>query len=295
MKNLTSLILFCFFITIIYSQETTLTFENFENEFLKFEPTQKQNVSDSNFQHGKMILDETRKGIIKNNGIFKFGNYWNIATALSTLKENNKYIEIAFKKASEFDQICKFIKIFENEKNHFNRHIPEVYNLQKQKCKNSNITEKEIDLNEYSSENNLDLKLIKLINRVSLNDKKYRSSDKDFDTKQPELDKKNQVIIDSLYKEHKTYIGKSFVGDEYKTSMWAVIQHSNLEMMEKYLPIIQKAVNDNEIHLTTLKMLIDRVYGLKYGYQIFGSQNGFGFKLANEKKIKEIEIKYGIE
>ena len=42
-------------------------------------------------------------------------------------------------------------------------------------------------------------------------------------------------------------------------------------------------------------MLIDRFYGSKYGYQVFGSQSGFGFELADDKKRKEIEIKYGIE
>lgn len=293
MKNLISLIFFSFLITLIYSQETIFTFENFENEFLKFEPTQKQNVTDSNFEYGKMILDETKKGILKNDGIFKFGNYWNIVTAFSTLKENRKYIEIAFLKATKFDNICEYVKLWENEKNHFKRYIPETYNLQKEKCKNKQIVESKIDLKEYSSENNLDLELIKLINKVSLNDKKYRYGDKDFETKQPELDKRNQIIIDSLYKEHKTYIGKSLVGDSFKTTMWAVIQHSNPEMMENYLPIIHKAVKENELDLTTLKMLIDRIYWLKYDYQIFGSQQNV--KLANEKRISEVETKYGIE
>jgi len=77
--------------------------------------------------------------------------------------------------------------------------------------------------------------------------------------------------------------------------MWAVIQHSNLEMMERYLPVIQKAVKDKELNIVPLKMLIDRFYGLKYGYQIFGSQSGFGFEMADEKTRKEIELKYGIE
>jgi len=298
MKNLTSLILFYFFVTIIYSQETTLTFENFENEFLKFEPTQKQNVSDSNFQHGKMILDETKKGILKNNGIFKVGNYWNIATAFSTLKENEKYIEIAFLKATKFDNICRYIKRWENEKNHFNRHIPEVYNHQIQKCKSIMIVEDKINLDNYSTENNLDLRLVKIMSKIRINDQLYRGSDLEYKTnltKQNKLDLNNIRIVDSLFIEHKKYIGKSLVGEKFETGMWAVIQHSNIEMMEKYLPIIQKAVKNNEIHLTTLKMLIDRVYGLKYGYQIFGSQNGFGFELADDKKRKEIELKYGIE
>lgn len=295
MKNLMTL--FLIITSIAYSQETIFTLENFDIEFLTYQAIQKDGVSKDNFDFAKNIISESKKSIINNGNIYKFGNYWNIATALYMLKENNIYIEIAFKKASEFNQICKFIKTFENVKNHFNRTIPEIYNLQKQKCKKTLTIQDKLDLEKYSSANNLDLKLVKLISRVSINDKKYRDSnrysDKDFDTKQPELDKKNQVIIDSLYKEYKTYIGKSLVGDEFKTTMWAVIQHSNPQMMEKYLPTIQKAVKDNEIHLTTLKMLIDRIYWLKYDYQIFGSQPNI--KLADEKKISEIKIKYGID
>ena len=30
-------------------------------------------------------------------------------------------------------------------------------------------------------------------------------------------------------------------------------------------------------------MLIDRFYGLKYGYQVFGSQKGTGDRIADEK------------
>jgi hypothetical protein len=103
-------------------------------------------------------------------------------------------------------------------------------------------------------------------------------------------------MIDALYKKYETYIGRSLVGKKFENVMWAVIQHSNIDMMERYLPVIKKAVTDKEIEVGPLKMLIDRFYGLKYGYQIFGSQGeGFGFKLADEKTKNEIKIMYGIE
>jgi len=34
-------------------------------------------------------------------------------------------------------------------------------------------------------------------------------------------------------------------------------------------------------------MMLDRYHGLKYGYQIFGRQSGFGFDLAGEKSEKK--------
>lgn len=75
--------------------------------------------------------------------------------------------------------------------------------------------------------------------------------------------------------------------------MFIVIQHSNLKMMERYLPVIQKAVKGKEVDVLALKYLIDRYYGATYGYQIFGSQNGI--EIADEKTRKEIERKYGIK
>ena len=77
--------------------------------------------------------------------------------------------------------------------------------------------------------------------------------------------------------------------------MWAVIQHSNVNTMEKYLPIVHKAVTEYETNATLLKMLTYRLFGLKYGYQVFGSQSEFEFELADEQTAKTICEKYGLE
>ena len=151
------------------------------------------------------------------------------------------------------------------------------------------------NIEEYCKSNNLDMALVTKINKVKIDDQKHRNdSSKELRSKQLELDKTNQETINSLYSKHKTYIGKSLVGEKFKSVMWAVIQHSNTEMMAEYLSVIQKAVKENELDVVPFKMLIDRFYGLKYGYQIFGSQSGFGFELADDKKRKEIKLKYGI-
>jgi len=77
--------------------------------------------------------------------------------------------------------------------------------------------------------------------------------------------------------------------------MWSVVQHSNPEMMKKFLPILKKAVAEGELPTAPLKMTIDRYYGLVYGYQVFGSQGGLDIELANEQKRREIARAYGIE
>ena len=138
--------------------------------------------------------------------------------------------------------------------------------------------------------NQLDFELVNIIKSVSENDQKYRTADME---KQHDIDFKNQKIIDSLFINHKTYIGKTLVGDKYQSAMWAVIQHSYIEMMEKYLPIIQNAVKEEELSVVPLKMLIDRVYWINNGYQIFGSQAGVD--LADKKTRTEIAKEYGVE
>jgi hypothetical protein len=172
--------------------------------------------------------------------------------------------------------------------------IREDYNKELKKCKS--VVDKEFDITEYCKTNSLDLTLVKEINRIDFDDQKYRTkSSSELQSKQKQLDNQNQKKIDSLFNAHKSYVGKTLVGERFESVMWAVVQHSNIEMMKKYLPIIQKAFKEKELNIVPFKMLIDRFYGLKYGYQIFGSQSGFGFELADKKTRKEIELKYGIE
>lgn len=141
-----------------------------------------------------------------------------------------------------------------------------------------------------------DSSLVSLIISVAESDVKYRrGSIPNWYAKQKPLDAKNQSIIDSLYEVHQTYVGRSLVGDKYEYVMWSVIQHSNLETMEKYLPVLAKAVKEEELGLIPFKMLLDRYHGLKFGYQIYGTQRGFDFGRADEETKQEIERKYGIE
>lgn len=296
-----SILLPCFAILILgYSQAQTkgsnFTLENFDLEFLKYVPTQKEGLSKRNFEHGKMIIQETQKLIKGNPKNYNVADYWNIATAFSTLQESKDNIKTAFLKASESEGVCDYYESFEKVKNHFDRHFPELYEKKKQLCDNTLNEDEEFDLQSYSTNNQLNLKLILLISEIKERDRKFRTSNyHDNIAEQQKLDLQNQKIIDSLFKEHKTYIGKSLVGQKFETEMWAVIQHSNLTMMKKYLPIIHSAVKAKEIQQGPLKMILDRYYGLKYGYQFFGSQAGFGFSMATDKQRKDVELKYDLE
>ncbi len=286
------------FIACKAQNEVKFDYDNFERQILSYESNQNSNITQKDFDYGKMILRETKAATKNNPENFNLADYFNILSAFVILQESETNIKIAFEKFKNADKSCGYIIAFENsiEKNPKFDIIRADYRKKLKECKSNSIGDTEFDIREYCKTNNLDITLVQKINQINIDDQKYRNSEsKDFQTKQTELDKKNQKIIDSLYKEYRTYLGENLVGEKFEGVMWGVVQHSNPEMMEKYLPAIQKAVQEKELRVTSLKMLIDRYYGLKYGYQVFGSQSGFDFEITDEKTRKEIELKYGIE
>tara|TARA_B100001063_G_scaffold224831_1_gene233170 strand:- start:6907 stop:7878 length:972 start_codon:yes stop_codon:yes gene_type:complete len=294
--KITYLFIILFFnLKICNAQSSKILFnaENFESEFLKYNPVKKNNVSEKDFEWAQFVISETKKSIKEKNGDFNVAHYWNIISAFDKLQEDIETLKLVFVKLANSDGGCEYITSFK-ERVRFDDKIPELYNEYYKSCGNEQKDDKELNIHEYISDNKLNNDLVMLINTININDQKFRSSDeKTYKTKQPELDKHNQKLIDSLFYKYNRYIGKSLVGEKFESVMWSVIQHSNLEMMEKYLPIIQKAVQDKELDKTPFKMLIDRIYVQKYDYQIFGSQ--IGVKNADEKTRNEIIKKYGIE
>jgi len=278
--------------------KTEFEYDNFENQFLKYQPKKHSQISEKDFDYGSMIIKETKSATKNNPENFNLADYFNILSAFLTLKENEKSTKIAYEKFENEDSSCEYVIEFENtiRKNPKYDIIRADYLKKLEKCKQYPIAEEQFNIEEYCKSNTLDIELVKLISQVEIDDQKYRNiSPKDLKVRQQRLDEKNQEIIYALYTKYKTYLGKSLVGRKFESVMWSVIQHSNTKMMTEFLPIIHKAVKEKELDIVPLKMLIDRYYGLKYGYQIFGSQSGFGFELADDGKRKEIELKYGIE
>jgi len=275
--------------------KTEFTYDDFEKQVIRYQPKQ-NDLSDKDYNHGIMILSETKNYVKNDPNNFNRADYFNILSCFLSLKENKETINITFEKFKNSEGSCEYFldkTLFKSPKYDI---VREEITKQSLVCEQSTpMDSTPLDLNGYSQKNNFDVNLIMIINEISISDEKYRKDETTDWSKQTPIDKENQKMIDSLYDLHESYIGKTLVGEKFGFVMWSVIQHSNVDMMEKYLPIIQKAVEEKELEIVPFKMLIDRFYGLKYGYQIFGSQSGFGFKLADDKKRKEIELKYGIE
>ena len=277
------------------STDVTFTDKNFETEFLNYQPLQKNGVSDKDFEWAKFVISETKKSIIEKERNYNVAHYWNIISAFDKLDIDKTTLEMVFIKLVNSDGSCDYITSFKDIV-HFDDKIPNIYNQYYNSCVGKKVKTDHFNIEDYILKSNLNDSLVKLISQIDYDDQRYRSSDEQtFKTKQPALDRKNQILIDSLYNVHQQYIGKTLVGEKFEYVMWSVVQHSNIEVMEKYLPVIHQAVKRNELDKTPLKMLIDRFYGLKYGYQVFGSQKGTGDRIADEETRKEIIKKYNVE
>lgn len=275
------------------SNEFTFSYSNFEEEILRYEPVQ-MGIEEKDFKHGVFILNEVKKDISNDPEGFNRADYFNILSAFLSLKQSKENVLIAYGKFKDSEGSCEYFLAGGLFKSELYDVIRDQIEKQIFLCTTSASTEPaDIDLKTYSSENNLDYDLVALIAEISKLDAKYRGSENADWSKQTPIDLENQRLIDSLYAAHKKYIGTSLVGEEFNYVMWIVIQHSNLRMMEKFLPIVQDAVEQGEIGVTPFKMLIDRVYAQKENYQIFGSQQGV--ELASEEIRKRLILKYGLE
>ena len=65
---------------------------------------------------------------------------------------------------------------------------------------------------------------------------------------------------------------------------WSVIQHSNIKTIEKYLPIIKKATENNQLFSHAYPFMLDRLCVLKNIPQLYGTQQIFN----KEKQVMEV-------
>ncbi len=193
--------------------------ENFEQQFLAYNPEQKEGVSKKDFTEGVMIINNVKKGVKNNPKNFNVVDYLNILSAFSSLNESKKNIKIAFNKFITSEGSCEYIlyseRTFKNKSKY--KRILDDYLVELSKCKSKPkpAVEKEFDILEYCKTNYLDSTLVKKINRILIDDQKYRSeSSSELQLIQKELNKQNQKKINSLFKVHKSYIGKTLVGEK---------------------------------------------------------------------------------
>lgn len=115
------------------------------------------------------------------------------------------------------------------------------------------------------------------------------------------IDSCNLVQVESLVAKY-GWLGKSFVGANGNVTLFLVIQHADLTTQEKYLPLLQKSVDEGESRLADLALLQDRVLMRQGKKQIYGSQVVFNktggqefYPIEDEKNVNVRREKAGLQ
>ena len=88
-----------------------------------------------------------------------------------------------------------------------------------------------------------------------------------------EKDSINLIKIQKILDE-RGWLGQDIIGGQGNSTLFLVIQHSPIEVQQKYLPMMREAVKKNNAQPSSLALLEDRV-ALRTGKrQIYGSQIG---------------------
>jgi hypothetical protein len=273
--------------------QVQLTETNFEQEILAYVPVQKSRTPKKDFDFASMVIRETKTAVKGDPDGFNRADYFNILIALLSLDESPENIDLAFTKFAESEGACEYFEAFKEKVNSNDLYAPvrSEFNARAKACAGKEKPEFNVDA--YIKERGLNEDLVLKMASIDARDKKYRNTDYDANKEeQRALDRVNQQQIYKLYDQYGAYLGTSMVGPKYEATMWSVIQHSNLEMMKQFLPVLHEAVKNKELAPATLKMTIDRVYAFSEGKQIFGSQQGV--PVVDEERREAILNEYPI-
>ena len=109
---------------------------------------------------------------------------------------------------------------------------------------------------------------------ISIVEKKYGYNSEEMKKLWKEIGEKDSIneikIADILDKYG--WLGPDVVGESGSTTLFLVVQHADIKMQEKYLPMLRDAVKNNKASASDLALLEDRVALRQRRKQIYGSQ-----------------------
>lgn len=142
-----------------------------------------------------------------------------------------------------------------------------------------------VKANKDEAEKYLDKPLVAILDTIYQEDQTYRRQIGEIEEKygnESEEMKKHWELINqkdsiNLIKirkilDEKGWLGSNVIGNQGNSTLFLVIQHSPLEVQEKYLPMMRDAVKNGNANSSSLALLEDRVALRKGGKQIYGSQ-----------------------
>jgi len=106
--------------------------------------------------------------------------------------------------------------------------------------------------------------------------KKYGYQGKEMDSLGKIMILKDSLNLIKLVKilDEKGWVGKDKVGQQANQTLFLVIQHSDLKVQQKYLPMMREAVKKGNANAGSLALLEDRIALREGRKQIYGSQIG---------------------
>lgn len=123
--------------------------------------------------------------------------------------------------------------------------------------------------------------IIAILDSIYQEDQKYRNQLEEVEKKSDEVeslwktinekDALNQIAVKKILDE-KGWLGVDIIGETGNSTLFLVIQHSDLATQEKYLPMMRQAVKDGNAFAKDLAYLEDRVALAKGEKQIYGTQ-----------------------
>lgn len=142
-----------------------------------------------------------------------------------------------------------------------------------------------VKANKEKAEANLNKPLVQQLDSIYKADQTYRLQideiEKKYGWKSPEMDAQWKIIIENdsinLIKvkailDTYGWLGADVIGSTGNSTLFLVIQHSNLPTQEKYLPLMREAVKKGKAFGGNLALLEDRVALGQGKRQIYGSQ-----------------------
>ncbi|MEE1945410.1 DUF6624 domain-containing protein [Pedobacter sp. KR3-3] len=119
----------------------------------------------------------------------------------------------------------------------------------------------------YKEDQDTRMAYIKLVNAKQQNSPEGKAAT----AKMKATDSLNQLFVEGILSKY-GWLAPQDVGMYGSQALFLVIQHANLPMQEKYLPMIRKAEKDGRILSSNLAILEDRVALRQGKKQIYGSQ-----------------------
>jgi len=141
--------------------------------------------------------------------------------------------------------------------------------------------------NKEEAEKDLDKPLVAILDSIYTEDQSYRHQIDEVEEKFGrdseemkahwklinEKDSINLIKIEKILDE-KGWLGANIIGEQGNSTLFLVIQHSDIETQLKYLPMMREAVKEGNARGSSLALLEDRVALRQGERQIYGSQIG---------------------